>query len=216
MSTGKPMLYEDATRAWGLIEADALLTLAKLPDACVDCVVTDPPYGIGFKGKAWDGADIRRAASRSDELLSATEAFERWTAVWASEARRVLKPGGYLLAFGAPRTFHRLVAGVEDAGLEIRDQLLWLNAQGLPKAHRLPGGLATALKPTYEPILVARSPLEGRVASNLERFGTGALNIDATRIPERQIRGATGPATSSSPTDPVALTVGAPMAARRA
>jgi DNA modification methylase len=93
----------------------------------------------------------------------------------------VLKPGGHMLAFSAPRMFHRLVSGVEDAGLEVRDQLLWLS-QGLPKSRRLPGGLGTTLKPAYEPILLARAPLQGNVAGNLATFGTGALNIDATRI----------------------------------
>jgi site-specific DNA-methyltransferase (adenine-specific) len=96
----------------------------------------------------------------------------------------VLKPGGHLIAFGAARTVHRLVAGIEDAGLEVRDQLLWMFAQGLPKSHRLPGGLGATLKPAYEPILLARKPLEGRTIDNLERFGTGALNIDSTRIGE--------------------------------
>lgn len=145
MSTTKVSLYDDATESWGLIEGDALLTLAKLPDACVDAIVTDPPYGIDFAGEAWDGADIRRTAGKQGEASAAGEAFERWTQVWAREARRVLKPGGHLIAFGATRTFHRLVCGIEDAGLEVRDQLLWLYAQGLPKSRRLPGGLATTL-----------------------------------------------------------------------
>jgi DNA modification methylase len=180
VSAAKVTLYQDATRAWGLIEGDALLTLAKLPDACVDAIVTDPPYGIDFAGEAWDGADIRRAAGAQRE--AASEAFERWTAVWAREARRVLKPGGHLIAFGATRTFHRLVCGIEDAGLEARDQLLWLYAQGLPKSRRLPGGLATTLKPAYEPILLARAPMVGTTIRNLEAWGTGALNTEATRV----------------------------------
>lgn len=184
MSTTKLALYEDGTRAWGLIEADALLTLAKLPDSCVDAIVTDPPYGIGIIGERWDGADIRRTASRAGERLSTGEAFERWTSVWACEVRRVLKPGGHVVAFGAPRTFHRLVAGFEDAGLEVRDQLLWLFAQGVPKSRLLPDGLGTALKPAFEPILLARAPITGTVAGNVERFGTGALGIDATRVGE--------------------------------
>jgi DNA modification methylase len=178
----KVSLYQDATQSWGLIEADALMLLAKLPDACVDAIVTDPPYGIALGGEAWDGRDIRRAAGAKHERLSAAEALERWTLCWAREARRVLKPGGHMVAFGAPRTFHRLTCGVEDAGLEIRDQLLWLNAQGLPKSRRLPGGLATALKPAYEPILLARAPLAGTAPQNLAAWGTGALNIDAARI----------------------------------
>jgi DNA modification methylase len=178
----KVSLYQDATQAWGLIEADALMLLAKLPDACVDAIVTDPPYGIALGGEAWDGRDIRQAVGAKHERLSAAEALERWTLCWAREARRVLKPGGHMVAFGAPRTFHRLTCGVEDAGLEIRDQLLWLNAQGLPKSRRLPGGLATALKPAYEPILLARAPLAGTAPQNLAAWGTGALNIDAARI----------------------------------
>ncbi len=184
MSATKLALYEDGTQAWGLIEADALLTLVKLPDACVDAVVCDPPYGIGFKGEAWDGTAISRAVSAERDRLSTNEAFERWTRVWAEQCRRVLKPGGYMVAFGAPRTFHRLVAGVEDAGLEIRDQLLWLYGTGLPKSRRLPGGLGSSLKPTYEPIVLARAPLVGTTMSNLDAWGTGALNIDAARVGE--------------------------------
>jgi hypothetical protein len=182
MSPAKPALYEDDTQAWGLIEADALLTLAKLPDSCIDAIVTDPPYGIGFKGEAWDGQDIRQAARSDDEWTSAAEAFERWTSVWAEQCRRVLKPGGFMLAFRAPRTFHRLVAGVEDSGLEVRDQVLWLYAQGIPKSRRLPGGLGTTLKPAYEPILLARAPFTGATTRNLQEWGTGALNIQATRV----------------------------------
>jgi DNA modification methylase len=183
MSTAKLALYEDDTLGWGLIEADALMALAKLlPDACTDVVICDPPYGISIGGSAWDGADIRKAASENGERLSDGEAFERWTARWAAEARRVLKPGGYMVAFGAPRTFHRLVAGVEDAGLEVRDQLLWLNGQGFPKSRRLPDGLATTLKPAYEPILLARAPFTGTTPRNLEKWGAGALNIEAARI----------------------------------
>lgn len=169
-------IYRDDSDTWRLVEADALALLAKLPDACVDAVVTDPPYALSLGGAEWDRF--------SGGETSASEAFERWTARWAAECRRALKPGGHLLAFGSPRTFHRLVSGAEDAGLDVRDQLLWLFAQGLPKSHRLPGGLGTTLKPAYEPILLARKPLGGRTIDNLELHGTGALNIDTTRIGE--------------------------------
>jgi DNA modification methylase len=177
----KPALYGDVRR-WGLVHADALTLLAKLPAASADAIVCDPPYGIGFLRNGWDGADIRRAANQGGEHLGAAEAFQHWTTRWAVECRRVLRPGGHLLASGAPRTFHRLTSGLEDAGFEIRDQLMWLYRQGMPKSRRLPAGLGTTLKPAFEPIVLARAPLQGKLASNLERFGTGALNIDATRI----------------------------------
>ena len=179
MSTAKLALYEDDTRCWGLIEADALALLAKLPENSVDAVVSDPPYGLGFHDESWDSF---RATGPDGERLSEGEAFERWTSRWAAECLRVLKPGGHLLAFGAPRTFHRLVAGVEDAGLEVRDQLLWLYAQGVPKARKLPGGLASMLRPGYEPVLLARKPLAGRTIDNIEAHGTGALNIETNRV----------------------------------
>ena len=178
----RPVLYGDARR-WALVEADALALLAKLPDASVDAVVTDPPYGIDIAGRSWDGADIRRDARRTGGgRMRPGRSFECWTTRWGSELRRVLRPGGHLAAFGAPRTMHRLICGLEEAGLEVRDQLLWLHGQGVPKSGRLAGRLGTTLKPAYEPIVLARAPLAGTVAANLARFGTGALEVEAARI----------------------------------
>lgn len=174
-TTGRPVMYGDAKR-WLLLHADSLKLLPELPANSVEAIITDPPYGIGFGGEAWDGGKL------TDPVT-----FQGWTAEWAAEALRVLKPGGWLAAFGTPRTAHRLVAGVEDAGFEVRDQVLWLYANGVPKSHRRVDGLGSTLKPAYEPILLARKPMEGTTLdANLARHGTGALQIDAGRVPRHE------------------------------
>lgn len=101
------------------------------------------------------------------------------------ECLRVLKSGGHLLAFGGTRTYHRMACAVEDGGFQIRDQIGWVFGSGFPKSHNLRGeweGWGTALKPAWEPIVVARKPLIGTVAKNVAEFGTGALNIAGCRI----------------------------------
>jgi DNA modification methylase len=174
-------------RSWQVLGGDCLSVLAELPGRSVDAVVCDPPYGINLQGRRWDGRAIRESAASTStrRRLSASEAFQEWTRSWAEECLEVLKPGGHLLAFGSPRTFHRLACGLEDAGLEIRDTLMWLYASGMAKSRRMPGGRGTSLKPAWEPIMLARRRPEGSVESNLRRYGTGTLNIDACRIGER-------------------------------
>lgn len=154
---------------WQLRQGDALDVLRDLLPQSVDAVVTDPPYGIGLRGAAWD--NYGRASS----------SFVDWNETWARECLRVIKPGGWLLAFGAPRTVHQLATGIERAGFELRDQLLWLYGTGLPKS-RLHGGRGTALNPAYEPILLARAPLRRTLDENEQRFGTGRLGIDDCRL----------------------------------
>jgi hypothetical protein len=98
-----------------LYHGDCIDVMRGLPDAGVDAVVTDPPYSLGFMGRAWDTHD-------------GPAAFAEWCRTWAAECLRVLKPGGHLLAFGGTRTWHRLACGIEDAGFEIRDTITWLYA----------------------------------------------------------------------------------------
>jgi DNA modification methylase len=167
----KPPMYGDA-RQWALVQADSLKLLPELPENSVDAVITDPPYGIGIAGEAWDGGKLIDAAT-----------FQRWTSDWASEALRALKPGGWLAAFGTPRTFHRLVAGVEESGFAVRDTVLWLYGQGVPKSPPRVDGLGVGLKPAYEPVLLARKPFAGTLDANLSAHGTGGLQIDAARVP---------------------------------
>lgn len=118
-----------------------------------------------------------------DYSVAGLRAFQAWTEKWATEAIRVLKPGAYLVVCGAPRSYHRMACGLEDAGLEIRDCLAWLFGSGFPKSLNLGDGLGTALKPGHEPIVLARKPFKGTVRGNVDRYGTGALNIAACRLP---------------------------------
>jgi site-specific DNA-methyltransferase (adenine-specific) len=130
-------------------------------------------------------ADARRRCECGGVRRLQVRSVQVWHEAWAREAFRVLKPGGHMVAFSAPRTYHRMACAIEDAGFEIRDSLMWLFGSGFPKSLNLHGeweGWGTALKPAYEPIVLARKPLTGTVAGNVERWGTGGLNIDATRI----------------------------------
>lgn len=122
------------------------------------------------------------AAGAYDFSLKGNYAFQAWTQQWAEQALRVLKPGGHILSFSSTRTYHRMVCGIEDAGFEVRDTLVWINSQSFPKSHNLPGGLGTSLKKCLEPIVLARKKFDGTVAENVTSYGTGALRIDDTRL----------------------------------
>lgn len=144
-----------------VLTGDCRDVLATLPEASVDSVVTDPPYGWRFMGRKWD-YDIPSVE------------------IWA-EVLRVLKPGGHLLSFCGTRTQHRMAVNIEDAGFEIRDMISWVYGSGFPKSRNGEWG-GTALKPAMEPITMARKPLEGTVEANWRKWGTGALNIDGCRV----------------------------------
>jgi site-specific DNA-methyltransferase (adenine-specific) len=172
--------------------------LAALPESSVDSVVTDPPYHLTSIVKRYgktsidgDGTNEKRAKARSDAMARTAGGFmgKTWDGgdiaqradLWALVAR-VLRPGGHVVAFSGTRTQHRMVCAIEDAGLEIRDQLAWCYGSGFPKSHNVGNGWGTALKPAWEPICLARKPLIGTVAANVLEHGTGALNIDGCRV----------------------------------
>lgn len=163
-----------------LHHGDMRTILPTLPAASIDACVTDPPYGLGFMARAWDAPD--NVAFRPDT----------WRAVL-----RVLKPGAHLVAFGGTRTWHRMACAIEDAGFEVRDTVAWLYGSGFPKSldvgkaldtapatdlARRWQGWGTALKPSFEPAILARKPLAGTVAANVAAHGCGALNVDGCRI----------------------------------
>jgi len=206
-----------------IINGDNRAVLKTFPDNHFDSIVTDPPYGIDFLGKSWDAN------------TGAVETYQ--------ECLRVLKPGGHILAFSAARTYHHLAITLEQAGFEIRDQIMWIYSSGFPKSQDIgrsiqrslgvketkaskgmnayskidgvkgpatwmnPGnatkddypeknpevvctdplaqqwsGWGTALKPAHEPIALARKPIKLSIAKNCQKYGVGALNIDACRV----------------------------------
>lgn len=165
-----------------LICGDCVDVLSTLAEGSVDAVVTDPPYGLEFMGEAWDKLWDNRGGQtrfkhgdvgslRNRPVYKAGVEAQTYHRRWASAALHVLKPGGYMLAFGGTRTYHRLACAVEDAGFEIRDCLMWLYSSGFPK-H------AACLKPAYEPVLLCRKV----------GIRSAPLEIDACRVgPQRPL-----------------------------
>lgn len=180
----------------------------------LDSCVTDPPYALVSTLKRFTNSPCTEASMpTAGPYARASRGFmgQTWdtgetafsTEFW-TEVYRVLKPGAFVAAFGSSRGYHRMACAIEDAGFEIRDSLMWIYGTGFPKSHDvskgidkdLPGGAplspeaaqwegwGTALKPAFEPIVLARKPLsEGTVAANVLKWGTGAINIDGCRVP---------------------------------
>ena len=220
-------LYSEGN-SYKLYQGNMLDMLDVIEPNSIDSIVTDPPYELNFMGKGWDRSGIAFQA-------------ETW-----NKCLQVLKPGGYLLAFGGSRTYHRIACAIEDAGFEIRDTIMWLYGSGFPKslniANSLEGrelfgsankadykkldgvkgvtslgfnrknaedgwrpnnyngqettlkanittdlakkwqGWGTALKPSFEPIIVARKPFAGSLVDNVIKYGVGGINIDECRV----------------------------------
>lgn len=207
-------LYSE-NKNYKLYQGSMLEMLEVIESETIDSIVTDPPYELNFMGKGWDNTGI---------------AFNKDT--W-SKCYEVLKPGGYLLAFGGSRTFHRIACAIEDAGFEIRDTIMWLYGSGFPKSMNIGlaidkkngvdnrtgniikgmasnnttamknclsksqefaseyeeriaqnewNGWGTCLKPSFEPIIVARKPFKGSLVDNVIEYGVGGINIDECRI----------------------------------
>lgn len=223
-------LYSE-NKDYKLYQGSMLNMLEIIQPGTIDSIVTDPPYELNFMGKGWDNAGI------SFQVDTWRKCFE------------VLKPGGYLLAFGGSRTFHRIACAIEDAGFEIRDTIMWIYGSGFPKSmniakavegkitlgsantqifRKLNGkkidrgnygyatvaknqgarphdyneledkrlgelepttdlakqwqGWGTCLKPSFEPIIVARKPFKGSLVDNVIEHGVGAINIDECRV----------------------------------
>ena len=152
-----------------LINNDCIEAMKEMWDNTVDAIVTDPPYELGFMGKSWDSTGI---------------AFS--TEVW-EEALRVLKPGGHLIAFSGSRTYHRMAVAIEDAGFEIRDQIMWVYGSGFPKSMNISkaidGQILTgksnsgAIRFTNE-----NRPGEGRIGVSLPVNGIASDEMAEARV----------------------------------
>ena len=232
-----------SNKDYKLYHGNMLDMLEVIEPNSIDSIVTDPPYGLtsitkrfgkedsaecqygkdgsfarlskGFMGKEWDGSGIEYNV-------------DAWRKCY-----EVLKSGGYLLAFGGSRTFHRIACAIEDAGFEIRDTIMWLYGSGFPKSMNIGlaldkkngidnrtgnivkgvgsnntnsmknglgesqefaseyeeriaqnewNGWGTALKPSFEPIIVARKPFKGSLVDNVIEYGVGGINIDECRV----------------------------------
>jgi site-specific DNA-methyltransferase (adenine-specific) len=143
--------------------------MRSMPDNSVDSIVTDPPYELGFMGKSWDSSGI---------------AFnvEVWT-----EALRVLKPGGHLLAFSGSRTYHRMAVAIEDAGFQIRDQIMWIYGSGFPKSHDVSKAIDKAAGVEREVVGTRTAPdIRGGNLNATVTNPTYEINITAPSTPEAQ------------------------------
>lgn len=189
-----------------LINADAREVLARLPDASVHLVVTDPPYFIDSMGDEWDRRHIatHRTAKQLATTLPAGMKFDpdqgrrlqAFMTEIADQVMRVLKPGGFFICFSQARLYHRMGVAIEEAGFEIRDMLGW-RYDGHPKAFsqdhfvkklsvsdeekdrilaELGGRKTPQLKPQIEPMVLAQKPKEGTFVDNWLAHKTGLID----------------------------------------
>ena len=154
---------------------NCLDVMKELETNSVDSIVTDPPYELGFMGKSWDSTGI---------------AFN--VDVWR-ECLRVLKPGGHLLAFSGSRTYHRMAVAIEDAGFEIRDQIMWIYGSGFPKSMDVSKAIDKAAGVDREIVGSRIVSSKGiKVAEERTDVGAGSFGGEAKEVP------VTVPATSQA------------------
>lgn len=157
--------------SYELHHGDCAQVMSRWEDDSVDALVTDPPSGIGFMSKDWD--DDR----------GGWQQWVAWLAEVMREAKRVMKPGAHGLVWALPRTSYWTAGALDLAGFEVRDRFTHIFGQGFPKSKNLGEGRGTALKPAVEDWWLVRKPLsEKSLEKNIERWGTGGLNIDVCRV----------------------------------
>lgn len=166
-----------------IIHGDNIAVLGGLNKASVDSCISDFPYAIEFMSKNWD----------------CDKNFYEWCHERATGLVQVMKPGGYVAIFGHLKTNHRMKCAFEDAGFKIVEEIDWIYSTGMPKnqdigklfdkagnkvlAEQYYGYKTAGLKPAHEPITIFQKTLEGTYIQNIEKYGCGAMNIDACRVP---------------------------------
>jgi len=203
-----------------IVLGDCTKVMKDFPENSIDCIATDPPYGMSFMGKEWD------------EALPPKDAFK--------EMCRILKPGGLAFVMSSPRQdlMWRMAQMLEESGFELGQSFLsWIYNTGFPKAYDISKGIdqhfglerkkigeshagflsqnkvfemddtdygdfdvtepaseeakkfdgwksATGLKPALEVIFMVQKPMtEKTIVDNVLKWGTGGMNVNATRIP---------------------------------
>lgn len=186
-----------------ILNGNSLELLKTLEDNSIDAIVTDPPYGLSQHSQA-DIVNALTAWLAGEEYTHGKKGFmgKAWDAFVPSpmlfkECYRVLKHGGHILCFAGARTQDLMSLSIRLAGFEMRDACLWLYGSGFPKGQNIASsieklglheeakkweGWNTQIKPAYEPIIMARKPLDGTVVNNVLKHGVGGLNIDACRV----------------------------------
>ena len=132
---------------------NCLDVMRKIDDNTIDSCITDPPYGMGMEEWDYDVPSVD---------------------IW-KEVKRILKPGAFCLSFCSPQLYHRMASAVDDAGFDIKDQMMWMVTTKMPKKNRL--------KQAHEPIVVAQKPFKGSIKANVEKWGVGCIDIDNNRVP---------------------------------
>jgi site-specific DNA-methyltransferase (adenine-specific) len=155
-----------------ILLGDCRERLKELPDNSIDSIVTDPPYELGFMGKSWDASGV---------------AYD--VTVW-QECLRVLKPGGHLLSFGGSRTYHRMACAIEDAGFQIRDQIMWVYGSGFPKSLNISKAIDKAAGAEREVV--------GELGYTNQDIRGGGYESDKAKTKDRLPAFITAPATAEA------------------
>ncbi len=172
--------------------------LERQPENSIHAVVTDPPYGLveytdveqdklrRGQGGIWrippsfDGA--KRSPLPRFTVLKATdhEALEAFFLTWGRQLLRVLVPGANVVVASNPLLSFMVSTALSRAGLERRGELarlvMTMRGGDRPKAAHVEfADVSVMPRSMWEPWLVFRKPVEGRVQDNLRRWGTGGF-----------------------------------------